>query len=614
MPIRCLIVWSVLVASVALHNLPADAGCGCDKPPPPPSAVRPNVAYPGAPVTFFGQFEPGAAYTVTFTSATTGESRSASAVASLRRDLADRLAKLQIEVAMPALPPGPVSATVTADASGSAVLSVPDRDLTATAAPLPVPNALGAWELPGARGAVGRDGVVYVALDLTSMQEPMVVTAQALGYPLRFNENDVVFYNRQGFVMQRLVSATKTGTQPVPGMFVVSAENGFADSDELHYSRHEFVTYFLQHAERQPHAVDPQDGNWHFDGSPHIDHDHLILAIAGRLNDGTTPPPGATPVFDLKLTTYSLFHSGVMGRQSVEIGGSAIVDSYDSDTMLRGASAAVSSLNAAKVKDVGLVMGDLTAPMVTFEKLGAVTGTTAAPSVIGTLMAVKIPTGIPNLGDYVIKSGTSQTLSGPGSFQAHKFKLETGARLFVDNAAGPVTIYVTDEVNVADKAVITVADRRPERFAIYSASDKPIQFNGTSRASGSVYAPDAQITVAGDADFSGALVGKTLVAKDRVRVHYDSTLRGDDALTDCLQMTQLAPVAGKAFDAKVQCVNGEKTSVGFLVTGVTSPTATCTLVASDPKTVKPLSSLGFTVKVQCSVVGAPFQLAIQGIS
>ena len=40
--------------------------------------------------------------------------------------------------------------------------------------------------------------------------------------------------------------------------------------------------------------VDPDDGNWHLDGSPHIDHDHLIVAIAATLPDGSLPTPGAS--------------------------------------------------------------------------------------------------------------------------------------------------------------------------------------------------------------------------------------------------------------------------------------------------------------------------------
>src|SRR5439155_5956796 len=98
---------------------------------------------------------------------------------------------------------------------------------------------------------------------------------------------------------------TQQGTRtPIPGMFVFPTDDD-ANSDELHYSRHEFVTYFLQHAERMPHQVDAADGNWHVDGSRHVDHDHLILEIAGRLRDGSTPRPGATPAFTLAVSALS---------------------------------------------------------------------------------------------------------------------------------------------------------------------------------------------------------------------------------------------------------------------------------------------------------------------
>ncbi len=610
---RRALVAALTIGATLLGHTAAHAGCGCDKPPPVPAPVRPNVAYPGAPITFFGNFTEGGSYTVTFTSSVDGSSQSVRGTAVRRRDLADRMYKLQVEVPMPTLPLGPSSITVAADGATGPLVSIADKDFTAIAAPLPIPNALGTWELPGAQAAVGRNGVVYLALDLTNMQEPMVVTAQALGFPLRFTENDVIFYNRQGFLMQRLVTTTSTGTTPVPGMFVVPADTGATDSDELHYSRHEFVTYFLQHQERQPHAVDATDGNWHLDGSPHIDHDHLILAIGGRLNDGSKPAPGASPVFDLTLTTYSLFHSGVMGSQLADISASSVVDSYDSDTGLPGVNAVVSSLATAKVRDTAILFGDVVAPAVQIGASAKVSGSIAAPTSVGTLMAIKVPSGIPYLGDIDVRSGT-MTISGPGSFLVHKFKASNTGRIFIDNSAGPVTVYATDEVTITDSAVLDLADRRPERFAIYAASTKNVQFAGKSRAAGAVYAPTSPVTIANDADFSGAVVGKSILTKDRARVHYDSTLRGDDPTTTCMQATLVAPVAGKPFDAKVQCVNGENATVTFAATSADSVTANCFLVSADPKTLKPWSSLSFTVKVQCDTLGAPFNLKIEGIS
>ena len=79
------------VAALVLAGVrPAEAGCGCDKPPPPPAQVRPNVTYPGMPVTFFSAaFRNGQAYTVSFTSTLTGQSAAVQGTVQVRRDLAD---------------------------------------------------------------------------------------------------------------------------------------------------------------------------------------------------------------------------------------------------------------------------------------------------------------------------------------------------------------------------------------------------------------------------------------------------------------------------------------------------------------------------------------------
>src|SRR5438132_14075474 len=102
-------------------------------------------------------------------------------------------------------------------------------------------------------------------------------------------------------------------------MFVFPAANPDTDSDTLHYSRHEFTTYFLQHMERQPHAVDPTDGNWHLDGSRHVDHNHLTLALMGGGNRAP-PAPGAPPHFDHVVDPYSLIYRIRVGPPSANIG------------------------------------------------------------------------------------------------------------------------------------------------------------------------------------------------------------------------------------------------------------------------------------------------------
>ena len=45
------------------------------------------------------------------------------------------------------------------------------------------------------------------------------------------------------------------------------------------------------------------DPNWHADGTPHVNHNLIVVAIRGRLANGTTPVPGATPPFQLVITS-----------------------------------------------------------------------------------------------------------------------------------------------------------------------------------------------------------------------------------------------------------------------------------------------------------------------
>src|SRR5581483_10723652 len=297
------------------------------------------------------------------------------------------------------------------------------------------------------------------ALDITGLKEPMVFEAQMVGYPLRFGQGDLMFKNIQGFLMQVLTKQTPTGTQPMPGMFVFPASNPASDSDRLHYSRHEFNTYFLQHQERQPHAVDPTDGNWHLDGSRHIDHDHLILAIFGKMNDGSLPAPGPTPPFDLTMTTYSLFYQDIVGASSVTLQNYAAADSFDSNTAQAGYGGDVFSKGTVTVKDDAVVFGDTTGAKINFGGDGKITGA-AKKSAAGadvTFMSIIVPTGIPSLGAINLNN-TNQTINGPGSFVVTSMNLTKTSRLFIDNSNGPVTLYVTGKISVKDTSTIDVAD------------------------------------------------------------------------------------------------------------------------------------------------------------
>jgi len=114
------LVLGVLAFAVSFAPQAAEAGCGCEKPPPAPAAVRPAFAYSGAPVSLISpSFRAGQLYTVTFRSGTTGAMARAQAPAVTKRDLADGISKQHLVVPLPPLPLGPTHIVVTSLSGGS---------------------------------------------------------------------------------------------------------------------------------------------------------------------------------------------------------------------------------------------------------------------------------------------------------------------------------------------------------------------------------------------------------------------------------------------------------------------------------------------------------------
>ena len=614
----------VIALGIALLRVSAaDAGCGCSKPPPPIAPIRPSVAYPGAPVTLFSPaLVEGSSYTVTFTSGTATASATVGGDAVLLRDLADGVLRLQLVVELPSLPPGPTSVSVRT-LQDVEVLALDDFQLTVAPPPLPIPHGRGAWHFPDARAAVGRNGVVYVALDLSSLTDALIFRAQAIGYPLRFLAEDAVFYNRQGFLMQLLVQNDPLKGTPVPGMFVLPAQTPESDSDILNYSRHEFVTYFLQHQERQPHAVDPSDGNWHLDGTPHVDHDHLILAIAGRLQDGSVPPAGITPPFDLKLKAFSPFHAGLVGTENVEMGDQARVDSYEPEKSKSktGSNGRVYSKGLLTLNDHATVLGDAAAAAFAIAPGTTITGSqTVLSDEPVTFMGVLVPPGIPELGPITL-AGTTRMIVGPGTFAVDTLEIGKHGLLFIDNSAGPVTLYVRGSVTLAKGGAIEVTDSDAEKFAIYVAGAAPVMLAGDGKEfHGVVYAPRSRIAITESAELSGAVVGRDLHVDRQARLHYDATLRTpddasppdggpqeDDDLPPPAQncvATGVSAHANKPFNFKLRCDNPSADARTVYVTSIAP--GSCAVVRSVATTIKPGRTRTFNVKLRCREVGVPF--------
>lgn len=159
-----------------------EAGCGCDKPPPSPASVRPNVTYGNMPVTMFGSgITAGQLYNVTFT-AMNGTATTVSSVPAVsRRDLADGVYKAQLSVPVPSsLPLGPVGIIVKRTGQTSILLSIPDTSFTVAPLPIAIGSQPGTFSYNNYKAAVGRNGVVYLSVDVTGVTNPRTFRAQRL--------------------------------------------------------------------------------------------------------------------------------------------------------------------------------------------------------------------------------------------------------------------------------------------------------------------------------------------------------------------------------------------------------------------------------------------------
>lgn len=516
------LVFPLFLSALILLALPqlSLAGCGCQKPPPPPSAIRPDATYAGTTVTLFERtLQNGQTYSVTFTSGLTGQTVSVQGIAATKRDLADGRLKPQLRVEVPPLPLGPTSLHVVAIADGSVVSMIDDTAFTIIPAPLALPAQLGESSVTNFQAAVSRDGTVYLSLDVTQVELPMTFQVQAKGYPLRFGNADVVFYNTQGFLMQTL-------TQTMPGLYTIQAASTSTDSDILRYSRHEFVSYFVQHQERQPHQLDATDPNWHLDGTAHVDHNHLVVAVAAHLSDGSIPPPGATPPFELALTTASLFSQGLVGTQSINMSDFSTTDSFNSQTKQAGTQGSIASNGNITLTKNAVVRGDATAVTFTMRDRASITGTRNILFQPLTFLPVVLPTGLGSLGNVDVRAGQQQLVQGPASYQVANLTVSDTGALVIDNSQGPVTLYVTGNVSLAKNGIITVTDPNPEKFAIYATGNGNVTLSGQSRFYGVVYAPRSVVTLSDQGQFFGSYVGSQMVVDKKAGVHFDSALLG----------------------------------------------------------------------------------------
>jgi len=284
----------LLSALVALGApSPASAGCGCAKPAPPRAAIRPFFGAVDQQVTLFDErLGSTGQYDVQFESLDGVSDWSRGKVKS-RRDLADGERRPQLRVKVPDVSLGPCRISVWRQ--GAKLYTLGADQFTVIAPPIALHDFSEGVTRNGFQTGVGSDGTIYLAMDVSEVSDATTFTGAVSGMPLRFDSRDVSFYNAQGFLMQLL-------DPNVPGLFEIRAGDA-STSNQLSYWRHEFRTYKGEHRKVDARRADDEDSDWHADGTYHVDHDHIVVAIAATLPDGSRPTPGATPPLRFGVTS-----------------------------------------------------------------------------------------------------------------------------------------------------------------------------------------------------------------------------------------------------------------------------------------------------------------------
>ncbi|MCX5715359.1 MAG: hypothetical protein NTV07_00505, partial [Candidatus Omnitrophica bacterium] len=120
-----------------------------------------------------------------------------------------------------------------------------------------------------------------------------------------------------------------------------------------------------------------------------------------------------------------------------------------------------------------------------------------------------------------------------------KLTLNGDVKLYLDSTAtalnitsngqlvilGTVTIYSDGDLNISGNGVANKSSL-PANCVIYCTDDvHNVSFSGNGNLCGAIYAPDAAITVSGNGDVYGSLVGNSFTDTGNGTIHYDEALK-----------------------------------------------------------------------------------------
>ena len=279
--------------------------------------------------------------------------------------------------------------------------------------------------------------------------------------------------------------------------------------------------------------------------------DNYLITSTGVVPFSSNVTVGKT--VKVKVFPRALFSNGIFGYDSVTASGNGLVDSYDSSQGPYSPSTAGSngdigtngtltvSGNAVLNSDVfigpnGSISGNLSAHVTgqTYYsgnevelELVSVPGYLSSLTDLGNLQvsgnnSLTILTGDYHYRDISVSGNATLTINANTNIYVEEdFSISGNGKVFTNEN---VKIYIGEDGQFSGNGIMNVSGI-PSDLQIYGVgSTGNFSFSGNNDFSGTLHAPESPVTITGNAEFCGAVVGSDVVFTGNGAFHYDENL------------------------------------------------------------------------------------------
>jgi hypothetical protein len=155
--------------------------------------------------------------------------------------------------------------------------------------------------------------------------------------------------------------------------------------------------------------------------------------------------------------------------------------------------------------------------------------------------SVNLPSGSYKYTNLTLGTGRQLTVTGPATIVCTNFRMRSNSNILVNANAGPVKFYVIDDFILNSNTTVRSNDYQPSDIEFNLISDNIldpgidvnfdedlVDFDSGSQIYGTIYAPNAEITIDSNFELFGAMIARRVDLNSNCRIHYDETLAFND--------------------------------------------------------------------------------------